>query len=89
MEIDVRHIAKLAKLQIPEDKMAQFERELSDIVGMVEKLPALTGDGALLDETNTMQLREDVVKPSFPREEMLKNAPQSAAGCFVVPKTVE
>ena len=89
MEIDVRHIAKLAKLQIPEDKMAQFERELSDIVGMVEKLPALTGDGSLLDETNTMQLREDVVKPSFPREEMLKNAPQSAAGCFVVPKTVE
>lgn len=89
MEIDVRHIAKLAKLRIPEDKIAQFEHELSDIVGMVEKLPALTGDANLLDPANTMELRKDEIKPSYPRDEMLKNAPKAAAGCFVVPKTVE
>lgn len=89
MEIDVRHIAKLAKLRIPEEKIGQFEHELTDIMGMVEKLPALSGDGTLLDAGNTMELREDVIRPSFARDEMLKNAPQSAAGCFVVPKTVE
>lgn len=89
MEIDVRHIAKLAKLSIPEEKIAQFEHELSDIVTMVEKLPEIGGDANLLDPTNTMELRRDEIKPSFPRDEMLKNAPQAAAGCFVVPKTVE
>lgn len=89
MEIDVRHIAKLAKLRIPEDKIGQFEHELSDIVGMVEKLPAISGDANLLDPSNTMELRADAVKPSLARDEVLKNAPKAAAGCFVVPKTVE
>ena len=37
---------------------------------------------------DTMTLREDVVEPSLPRDEVLKNAPQVAAGCVVVPKTV-
>ena len=35
-----------------------------------------------------MTLREDVVEPSLPRDEVLKNAPQVVAGCVVVPKTV-
>lgn len=89
MEIDVRHIAKLAKLRIPEEKIEQFEHELSDIVSMVEKLPALSGDANLLDATNTMELRADTIRPSLVREDVLKNAPKAAAGCFVVPKTVE
>ena len=37
---------------------------------------------------DAMALRADVVEPSLPREEVLKNAPQVAAGCVVVPKTV-
>jgi len=36
-----------------------------------------------------MALREDEVRPSFPRGEILANAPQTEAGCIVVPKTVE
>ncbi|MEG0804260.1 MAG: Asp-tRNA(Asn)/Glu-tRNA(Gln) amidotransferase subunit GatC [Pygmaiobacter sp.] len=89
MKIDVRHIAKLAKLSLPENKISQFEKELSDIVAMVEKLPAIEGTANLLDPTNTMELRRDEIIPSFSREDILKNAPQTAAGCFVVPKTVE
>ena len=89
MEIDVRHIAKLAKLRIPEEKVGQFEHELSDIVRMVEKLPALSGDANLLDPNNTMELRCDEIRPSLPRDAVLQNAPKAAAGCFVVPKTVE
>ena len=40
MEIDVRHIAKLAMLKIPEEQVEAFEKELSGIVAMVENLPA-------------------------------------------------
>ena len=35
-----------------------------------------------------MQNIIDMVEPSLPRDEVLKNAPQVAAGCVVVPKTV-
>ena len=89
MEIDVRHIAKLAKLEIPEQEIPKMEQELSSIVSMVEKLPELVSKDSLLDPENTMELRPDVVQPSFPRDEMLKNAPETAAGCLMVPKVVE
>lgn len=89
MEIDVRHIAKLAKLEIPEEEIPKMEQELSSIVSMVEKLPELVSKESLLDPENTMELRPDVVRPSFARDEMLSNAPDTAAGCLMVPKVVE
>ena len=35
------------------------------------------------------ELRKDEVTPSFPRDEILKNAPKANGETFVVPKTVE
>ena len=89
MEIDVRHIAKLAMLKIPEEQVDTFEKELSGIVAMVEHLPEIPGAATLLEPGNIMELREDAVVPSYPRDEMLQNVPQAVAGCIVVPKTVE
>ncbi len=89
MEFDVKHIAKLAMLKFTDEEAAAFEKEFASIVGMVEKLPELESASTLLDESNTMELREDEVIPSYPRDEMLKNVPHSVAGCIVVPKTVE
>lgn len=61
---------------------------MQNIIEMVERLPEMeTGDLSPKVE-DTMTLREDVVEPSLPRDEVLKNAPQVAAGCVVVPKTV-
>lgn len=89
MEIDIRHVAKLARLKIEENELNGFEKELTAIVHMVENLPPLTGADALLDENDTMALRNDEICPSYPREDILKNAPSSSDGYFVVPKTVE
>ncbi len=89
MEINIKHIAKLAKLSIPEDKISKFETEMEDIIKMVENLPEITSESALVDVNNTMELREDVVIPSSPRDEMIMNAPQTAAGCILIPKVVE
>ena len=88
MEIDVRHIAKLAMLKIPEEQVEAFEKELSGIVAM-ESLPEIPSAATLLEPGNVMELREDAVVPSYPRDEMLQNVPQAVAGCIVVPKTVE
>ncbi len=89
MEIDIKHIAKLARLSIPEEKVEKFQKEMEGIIEMVENLPDLNTEGALVDPSDTMQLRKDEVQPSFPRDEMLKNAPNTAAGCIVIPRVVD
>lgn len=89
MDIDVQHVAELSKLRIPEDKLEMFTQEMTAIVKMMEELPPLQSAEALLDTENVMVLRDDVVQPSLPREEILENAPETAAGCFLVPRTVE
>ena len=89
MEINIKHIAKLAKLSLPEEKLDKFESDMMDILGMVENLPELTEEAKIVEENNTMDLRKDEPIPSLSRDELLKNAPQAAAGCIVMPKVVE
>ena len=89
MNIDIKHIAKLARLRIEDDQLDKFESEMENIVGMVEKLPDIQ-DEMTLDPDNPMILRKDVaVQDKFSRQELMQNAPQVKAGCLVVPKTVE
>ena len=87
--MDVKRVAKLARLRIPEDKIAKMGSDMEDIVRLVENLPDLSDKNALIDAENTMELREDEIIPSYPRDEILRNAPKAVAGCIVVPKTVE
>ena len=89
MKIDIKHVAKLSRLRIGDDKLEKFEKDMESIVNMVNKLPDV--DGALdLNPKDIMTLREDkAVTDKFKREELLKNAPEVQAGCLVVPKTVE
>ncbi len=89
MEIDIMRLAKLGKLSIPEDKVEEFRKKMEDIIQMVENLPDIEIDGSLVDPTDTMELRKDEVQPSFPRDEMLQNAPYTAAGCILIPKVVD
>ena len=89
MNIDIKHIAKLARLRIEDDQLDKFESEMQNIVGMVEKLPDIQ-DEMTPDPDNPMILRKDVaVQDKFTRQELMQNAPQVKAGCLVVPKTVE
>ena len=53
----------------------------------------LMGSAMAKDAANAIPMsnafREDVVKPSFDRDEMLKNAPSALGGGYTVPKVVE
>ena len=89
MNIDIKHIAKLARLRIEDDQLDKFESEMENFVGMVEKLPDIQ-DEMTLDTDNPMILRKDVaVQDKFTSQELMQNAPHVKAGCLVVPKTVE
>ena len=89
MKIDIKHIAKLSRLKIEDEKLEKFEKDMESIVNMVDRLPEVDGDVDLNPE-DAMTLREDkAVTDKFRREELLANAPAVQAGCLVVPKTVE
>ena len=88
-EIDIKHIARLARLHVDEKDVARFERDMGGIVAMVEKLPEFEDTRIALNEKDAMPFREDKVGPSMQREEVLRNAPKSEAGCVVVPRIVE
>lgn len=88
-QIDIRHIAKLARLHVDDADVGRFGRDMSGIVAMVEKLPDFADTRLPLDEKDAMPLREDCVKPSMPRDRILENVPQKEAGCVVVPRVVD
>lgn len=89
MQIDIQNVAKLARLRIEDDKLPKFQKEMESILKMVENLPDITDSDISVDPENPMELRKDIVTPSLKRDEVLNNAPQSTAGCIVVPKTIE
>ncbi|MDR0984517.1 MAG: Asp-tRNA(Asn)/Glu-tRNA(Gln) amidotransferase subunit GatC [Ruminococcus sp.] len=90
MNIDINRIAKLSRLTIKETEHAKFEKNMNDIVDMVNKLPDISTNESLLEPENPMILREDkIVKSSCSRSDLLANAPESKAGCLSVPKVVE
>ncbi len=93
--MDVRHIAKLAHLEITDEEVALYTPQMADIVKYVEQLNELdTGDiepmlGGLTDEGEaTLTIREDAVVPSLGQKAALDQAPSAVEGHFQVPKVL-
>ncbi|MCD8005626.1 MAG: Asp-tRNA(Asn)/Glu-tRNA(Gln) amidotransferase subunit GatC [Oscillospiraceae bacterium] len=87
--IDIKHVAKLARIKISDDELPKYSEEMNNIIRMVEAMPEID-DELLVDESGVMDLREDkLAETKLSRDEILKNAPKVVAGCVVVPKTVE
>ena len=89
---EVKHIAKLAKLSLSDDEVEKFSTELGQIAEFVNQLNEVDISGIeptahVVDKKNVF--RKDEMKDSFPREQILKNAPSKEAGCISVPRVVE
>jgi len=89
---DVRKVARLSRIAVPEDKLQPLAAELNGIMGWIEQLNEVDVDGVepmtSVVETS-LPMREDVVTDGNRRDEVLANAPKSDAGFFVVPRSVE
>lgn len=89
---EVKHIAELAKLNLTEEEQTRFQKQLSAVLDYANELQAI--DTSKISPTATVLplrtvLREDVAKPSLPREDLLKNSAEQEAGCFRVPAVME
>jgi aspartyl-tRNA(Asn)/glutamyl-tRNA(Gln) amidotransferase subunit C len=92
VEIDVKYVAHLARLQLSSEEERKFGEQLGQVLGYVEKLKEL--DVSNVEPTaHAMPLvnviRRDDVHPSLPHEDAMRNAPAQANGLFIVPKIVE
>ena len=88
----VAHIARLARIRLPEDQQEALTGDLNTILDWVEQLGALDTEG-VEPMTSVVEvrlpLREDRVTDGERRDEVLANAPEAAHGFFAVPKVVE
>jgi aspartyl-tRNA(Asn)/glutamyl-tRNA(Gln) amidotransferase subunit C len=85
---DVEHVAHLARLGLTEDELSLLEGQLNHILDQYEKLAELPTESipptAQVIELENI-LRDDMVVPSLPVEDVLRNAADSAGGYIVVP----
>ena len=95
MSIDlktVKHISKLSRISLDEEKAKKLAVDLNSIFEFIEKLKELDTDKVepltSIAET-TLKLRADEVKSKDIREQILKNSPDRNKDFFVVPKVVE
>lgn len=88
----VAHIAQLARIRVPEAEQEALAAELSNILRWIEQLGELDTEG-VEPMTSVVEVRlaqrPDRVTDGGCRDEILRNAPESAHGFFVVPKVVE
>ena len=84
----VLHVARLSRLRLNDEEVETMSRELSGILDHIEKIGELDLEN-VEPTSHVIQLenvlRDDTPRPSWPRDRMLENAPDVAAGGFRVP----
>jgi len=88
----VKHISKLARISVDEEKANKLADDLNSIFEFIEKLNELDTENVepLTSVANTtLRFREDEVQSQNIREKILSNSPDNNEDFFVVPKVVE
>jgi len=95
MSIDkdtVKHISKLARISLDENKVESLSKDLTSIMKFIENLNNLNTDKIppLTSIINaSLKSRKDEVKDGKIRDQILKNSPEKNDEFFVVPKVIE
>jgi aspartyl-tRNA(Asn)/glutamyl-tRNA(Gln) amidotransferase subunit C len=97
MSIDraqVRHVARLARLQLSAEEEERFAQQLGHVLDYIERLSAVDVAGVepltfAGDAAAAAPMRPDEPRPSLEREKVLSAAPQADGRAFVVPRILE
>lgn len=95
MKIDrnlVEYLEKLGRIELTEEERSASEKDLQSILTYIDTLNELDTQGvepASHSFPVANVTREDIVTNTADTENILRNAPESSEGCFVVHKTVE
>ncbi|ESQ78794.1 Asp-tRNA(Asn)/Glu-tRNA(Gln) amidotransferase subunit GatC [Asticcacaulis sp. YBE204] len=95
MAIDVatvRKVASLSRLRESDERLESLAGELNGILGWIEQLNEVDVSGVQPMTScieMTQPLRDDVVTDGDKVADVVKNAPKTVDGFFIVPKVVE
>lgn len=84
---EVRKVANLARLDLTEEEIEEYRRQLSDVLEYIEQLNELALDeveptARAVAQTNVW--REDEVQPSLALQAVLQNAPAHKDDQFLI-----
>jgi aspartyl-tRNA(Asn)/glutamyl-tRNA(Gln) amidotransferase subunit C len=88
----VQRIARLARIDVADDRLEPLAAELSHILNWIEQLNEVDTDAIepLSSVTgHALPMRDDTCTDGDISEKVLANAPESTSGFYVVPKVVE
>ena len=91
-QLDIDHVAKLARLALTPEEKATFAQQLGDVLHHIEQLAKVDVSGVepsahAFAVHNVWQ--DDVARPGLPVEQALRNAPARRDNMIAVPKVVE
>ncbi len=90
MEIDVKHVANLARIRLSPKEAALLEQELGLILSHIERLSVVDVEGVPPTfgpaKSAGLRLADDEPKQGLSREDALKLAPATMDNGFLVPK---
>jgi len=89
---EIKKIAKLARIDLDEAKVPEYEQNLSEILNLakaMEKIDTKKIQPMAHPLSINQPLRKDKVTELDQREELLAIAPSTEAGLFLVPKVIE
>jgi aspartyl-tRNA(Asn)/glutamyl-tRNA(Gln) amidotransferase subunit C len=89
---DVAHLARLARIDLPEDSLDHYAEQLGVILGAVAQVSEVAADDVPAT-SHPMPLvnvfRDDVVRPSLTNAEALSGAPSVEDERFRVPRILD
>ena len=89
---DLRHIEKLARVELSAESRERLREQLGDIIGFVQKLQAIDTSGyspkAYLGGFEPVP-RRDEIGECLSRDEVLDQAPDARDGLFSVPPVID
>lgn len=88
---EILHIANLASLEIKEEEIEEYRKNLQDILNFAETINNVKTLG-IEEETgissNINVFREDEVREFKDKDLLLQNAPESQNNMFKIPKVI-
>lgn len=89
---DIEHIANLSMLNLSEEEMERYTKDMQEIVSFAEQVNEVDTENVAvsafaLDSYNVF--RKDEVKPSLDRELLLQNAPSSNGEAYQLPAMMD
>ena len=89
---DIEHIAKLSMLNLSDEEITRYTKDMEQIVGFANKIndidtSEIEESAFALDAKNVF--RKDGVRESFDRDLLLSNAPNSNGEAYSLPNVMD